>query len=241
MMNTISCGKDSLLSKVQFYLIATGVFWVLVAVAASILQHRVISQRSIKIDGLEGLIPRSFGGWLTVDDTLAPIVDARLEQSLRSDYSDVISRTYLNADTGQRVMLSIAYGADQSHDKQIHKPEVCYAAQGFVIDSMRKVDWRIESRPVLATALHAQRDERSEYIVYWIVLGQSIVRGAWDQNLTRAKLAFHGISEDGLLFRVSTLSRNQDASERALNQFSEDLVSAESPALREKLIGVRGR
>ena len=52
-------------------------------------------------------------------------------------YEQQLSRTYENAQ-GYRIMLSIAYGGNQRDELELHKPEVCYVAQGFVLQDKQK-------------------------------------------------------------------------------------------------------
>mgnify|MGYP000496771242 CR=1 FL=1 len=55
-----------------------------------------------------------------------------LQEMLARLYSQVVSRVYLDSTTGKTVMLSLAYGEEQNKQSQVHLPEVCYPAQGFV-------------------------------------------------------------------------------------------------------------
>src|SRR6476660_10538444 len=62
---------------------------------------------------LEQMVPEQFGEW-KIDTTIVPIapspdVKARLDKI----YNQTLSRTYVNP-AGHRMMLSIAYGGDQS-------------------------------------------------------------------------------------------------------------------------------
>jgi len=84
-----------------------------------------------KID-LEVLIPKTFGDW-KMDETIVPLMANPSRKALiKKIYSQTLSRTYINS-SGDRIMLSIAYGGDQSDNMSVHKPEVCYPAQGFQI------------------------------------------------------------------------------------------------------------
>jgi hypothetical protein len=79
---------------------------------------------------LERMIPTAFADW-TVDASIVPLKpDPERQSVLEKIYDQTLSRTYVNK-AGERVMLSIAYGGDQSRALQLHLPEVCYVAQGF--------------------------------------------------------------------------------------------------------------
>jgi EpsI family protein len=212
-------------------------FWIVVAAVCIYLQHRITPRHTLVLRGMEDVIPQSVGDWAAVAYEAAPIINPEQQQGLLEDYDEILSRTYVNRRTHTEVMLSIAYGSDQSHARQIHKPEVCYPAQGFVIDSVQRVQFDLASRQIPVTTLHATRGRRSEYIGYWIVEGSSIVRGAIEQNMKRMLLALRGIRVDGLLFRVSTLSDDSMTSTVLLEQFSQALLQSVSPSVRSKLVG----
>ncbi len=84
---------------------------------------------------LEKHIPKEFSDW-TIDKSVMPILpNPELQDKLNVLYSSILARTYINS-TGQRVMFSIAYGSDQgSEATAVHRPEFCYAAQGFKVKS----------------------------------------------------------------------------------------------------------
>jgi EpsI family protein len=212
------------------------VFWGAVVVTALVLSHRVDFESKVQVEPLSSAVPESFGDWQGASSTTA-IVNPQLQESLRKTYDDTLSRGYVNRVTGQYVMLAIAYGRNQSHATQVHKPEVCYPAQGFRIDSVRRADFRVANATIPVTTLHATLGPRSEYIAYWMVQGNAIVRGALQQNLRRAALAVQGIAQDGLLFRVSDLSGDEVASMQLLREFSNELVGAMSPATRARFVG----
>ena len=80
---------------------------------------------------LEKMFPTQFGDW-QVDRSMPVILPAPdVQAKLDAIYNQVLARTYVNVRTGERVMLSVAYGGDQSDGMSVHLPEVCYPAQGF--------------------------------------------------------------------------------------------------------------
>ena len=83
---------------------------------------------------LEKIFPTEFADW-RVDVRAAMVLPSPQTQAiLDSIYNQTLSRTYING-KGERVMLSVAYGGDQSDATRAHLPEVCYPAQGFQITS----------------------------------------------------------------------------------------------------------
>ena len=82
---------------------------------------------------LEDSIPKTFGEWRAELNPSGLVVNPQQTELLSKLYTHTLSRSYLNNKTGQRVMLSIAYGDDQRDSIQLHYPEVCYPAQGFQV------------------------------------------------------------------------------------------------------------
>ncbi len=72
---------------------------------------------------LESMIPKE----LQVGQLMKLLYHFRLSPErmalLNKIYNQTLSRTYIN-NKGDRIMLSIAYGGDQSDSMQVHRPEV---------------------------------------------------------------------------------------------------------------------
>jgi hypothetical protein len=70
---------------------------------------------------LSDIIPAQFDEW-QVDATIVPLqVDPDTQARLNKIYNQTLSRTYVNR-AGDRIMLSIAYGGDQSDNMSVHRP-----------------------------------------------------------------------------------------------------------------------
>lgn len=189
---------------------------------------------------LEKLVPTSFTDWRI--DTSAPpqMVSPDLQASLDQIYSDTVTRTYINSQ-GERVMLSLAYGKSQSRTLQAHKPEVCYAAQGFQLVSMRKAELTNTIKTELPVMqLVARQGPRNEAITYWIRTGNVLVRGWYEQNLARFRYGLKGKIPDGLLFRVSSISPDPEKAFALQSSFVTDLLVASSPIARRQFVGGAG-
>ncbi len=52
------------------------------------------------------------------------------EPNMDRPYDDVLMRAYGNSQ-GDIVLLAVAYGRNQRQEVKIHRPDVCYTAQGF--------------------------------------------------------------------------------------------------------------
>lgn len=188
---------------------------------------------------LEAIIPGEFGGW-KIDGSIAPLmVNPDVKGTINKLYNQTLSRTYIN-DRGEHVMLSIAYGRDQRVDLQVHRPEVCYLTGGFEIGELTKdfVDTTIGRIPVMR--LVAKQGARNEPITYWIRMGDSLTRGWFEQKAATLTYALSGKVPDGLLFRVSTISGDEQESYRVQQIFLTALLQAVKSEDRYWLVGQLG-
>ncbi len=185
---------------------------------------------------LEVMIPQQFGEWRADQAIESLVVSPEIKALLNSIYDQTLTRNYING-KGERIMLSIAYGDDQSRSMKIHLPEVCYAAQGFQIGSMFKgfIDFSGEKLPVMK--LVATQGQRVEPITYWVVTGDLAVRGKMEQSLARIKYGLAGKIPSGILVRVSLISKNDAESYRLEEQFVRDMLGAVPMEYRKVLTG----
>ena len=185
---------------------------------------------------LTTLIPKSFGDW-NVDTSVVPIQPSPdLQAVIDKIYQETLSRTYVNS-SGERVMLSIAYGGDQSRSMAVHKPEVCYAAQGFVIIKEAIDDLASQFGAIPVKRLIAEMGARTEPITYWITTGDQVTRDGLAWRLTQLRYGLTGKIPDGMLFRVSTISKDDRASYAIQDKFSNDLLMTLNLKDRGRLIG----
>lgn len=188
-----------------------------------------------KID-LETMIPRQFGEWRQQGALESLVVSPDLKARLDGIYNQSLTRNYIN-DQGERIMLSIAYGSDQSYSTQVHRPEMCYPAQGFQIRSMSKgfVDLGEGRLPVMK--LVATHGLRIEPITYWVMMGESAVRGNFEQHLARVKYGLTGKIPYGLVIRVSIISPDESQAYRTEERFIQEMLDAVPRSSRKLLIG----
>jgi EpsI family protein len=204
------------------------------AILAYVLTPKITTQADA-ID-LENLIPRQFGEWYMDEHAGLGIINPQLKETLIRIYSQTLTRTYINRE-GRRIMLSLAYGADQSNENRIHRPEVCYPAQGFMLvrqekDTIREGDMNL---PVMR--LVAEAGNRHEPLTYWIRFGDTVVRGSIEQSLARIRYGLQGIIPDGMLFRVSEVNADIQKSFALQNVFINDLLNNVPQDTKRILIG----
>ncbi len=185
---------------------------------------------------LEKIIPRSFGEWTEDKQGATQIVDPQQKEMLDIIYAETLSRTYVST-KGERIMLSIAYGQDQSRDLQIHRPEVCYSAQGFQIISTEKKTLSTGSGTIPAMRIVARQGGREESITYWVRFGNKIVRGNLEQGVARMGYGVAGYIADGVLFRVSSISSSPIAAFELQKLFIDQLLSSINKETKNYLLG----
>lgn len=188
---------------------------------------------------LERMIPVRFSGW-AVDTSIVPLTpDPDQQSALARIYDQTLSRTYINA-RGERVMLSIAYGGEQSNALQLHLPEVCYAAQGFQM--LAAGDGVLATRfgPLPVKRLVAHQHARNEPITYWITIGDKAVAPGIGQKLQRLAYGVSGKIPDGMLVRVSTIGADPNAAYRVQDAFIAQMLDVLPARDRARLLGAPG-
>ena len=184
------------------------------------------------------LFTPSFGGWVLAPEQSTAVVNPQQQETLDAIYDEIVSKVYIDRATGRRVMISLAYGNNQSRATQVHKPEVCYPAQGFDLMSMQKGTLAMADQQALPVMrIVAQMGRRVEPLTYWIRAGDRVVRGAIEQNIARVSLGLRGYIPDGLLFRISEINADATASFALQDRFVREFLAQLSPAARESLIG----
>jgi len=185
---------------------------------------------------LDTMIPKSFAGW-TIDNSVVPLTpDPNQKELIAALYDQTLSRTYVNAQ-GQRVMLSIAYGGDQSKQLQLHLPEVCYVAQGFDMLKDRRDELATGFGKLPVKRLVARQNARNEPITYWVTIGDKAVMSGLDQKLQRFMYGLSGRIPDGMLVRVSTIEADEGNAYKVQDRFVNQMLGALDPQARSRLLG----
>jgi len=197
-----------------------------------------IADQERKIN-LETMIPQQFGDW-KVDETIVPLqVSPDLQAALDKVYNQTLSRTYVNS-RDERIMLSIAYGADQSDNVAIHLPEGCYRGQGFAVSNKTESMMQTLFGKIPVAKLMATKDSRYEPITYWVVVGGQIARDSWEMKKAKLKFALKGEIADGILIRVSSITPDAQRGYELQREFSEAMLTALTPEQRARLVGSPG-
>lgn len=199
--------------------------------------HRIADEGQ-KVN-LEQMIPTQFGEWQLDTQQAAQIVNPEQKELIQRIYAQTLSRSYVNAQ-GERIMLTIAYGEDQSDAKQLHYPEICYPAQGFQLISTKFGEIKTAFGNIRVKRLMTTLGDRSEPLTYWTTVGNHVVMGGKETKLEQLKYGFKGQIPDGLLFRVSSLTPDETAGYALQQEFVRTLVPSLTPQNRLKLAGLPG-
>jgi EpsI family protein len=180
-----------------------------------------------KVD-LEAMFPKEFGEWTI--DRFTPVVQPspEVQAKLNELYNQTLARTYLNSE-GQRMMLSVAYGGDQSDGLQMHLPEVCYPSQGFDLAGKFDENVLLAGATLPLRRMQATLGRRIEQVSYWTVIGENPSRSGFQRKMTQLKYSAKGFIPDGFLIRVSNLDPRSALSFKSQNGFIESMLSNISP------------
>jgi EpsI family protein len=187
----------------------------------------------------ENVVPKQFGDWVEVTDVVgSAIVDPEQQDALNKLYTQTVGRTYLHKPSGRQVMLSVAYGDNQTFSKQLHRPESCYSSQGFTVENLNEEVLKTPSFPISVRRMTALRSSTLEQVTYFIRIGDKVISGPPSAlNYARMGMGLKGYIADGLLFRVSEVSDDAKLSNQLNDQFINDLLKVVSPAQQAILIG----
>jgi EpsI family protein len=134
-------------------------------------------------------------------------------------------------------MLSIAYGVEQNKQSQVHRPDVCYPAQGFKVRNEGQIKMQTQYATIPVLRLIATQGNRIEPISYWIRVGDDLASGWVGQKIAVVKQGLRGNVADGLLFRVSSIDADTENAFPIQEQFIKDLLATVSEVDRPFLVG----
>ena len=194
-----------------------------------------ISEHGTTVD-LETMIPRTFGEWREELNKSIQIVDPQQKEMIDKIYTQTLSRTYINT-SGYRIMLSMAYGDDQRDGMQMHYPEVCYPAQGFILKDRQDGTLATTNGSITVTRILANLGHRSEPITYWTAIGDQVVQGRIQKKLVEMRYGLSGMIPDGMLVRISSIDTEVDKAYAMQAQFINQMLETVTPEYRLKLDG----
>jgi EpsI family protein len=207
--------------------------------AQAMIPHRVLGKAPTQ-DELERMIPKSFGQW-----TYEPgvrLVEPPGDSLAKQIYNAELARGYRDPE-GRLVMFLVAYGASQSDRLQLHRPEICYAAQGFRVAQLTTVTLALGGglQDLSVRHLLAQRENRQEPITYWMRLGDTVATNAVERQVLKVEYGLRGYISDGALVRLSTVGLPEEQAYELQSRFLGDFLRSVDAETRRFLIGSKNQ
>lgn len=217
--------------------------WILLAMCTTALLTRWIvpsirlADQGEKVS-LESMIPRQIGNWHLDERQSAAIVIPQEGGLVSRIYQQVLARNYIHVPSGRTVMLSIAYGENQSHSHDLHVPDVCYPAGGYQIEKSSRGELSTRQGAIPVKRLVTQLNQRREPLTYWAIVGDQVATSALDTKLTALAYGLRRMIPDGIIFRVSTVGLPDDAAFTTQQEFVQELFDRLSSQDRKRLAGL---
>ncbi len=191
---------------------------------------------------LEATVPKKFGEWRELANPYAQVSLATgQEAGLNQPYDQTLMRTYVN-NRGQQVMLALAWGRYQRQEVKVHRPDLCYVAQGYKIENLTKNEFEnITSHEGHVSGKHmlASANNVTEAVSYWIRIGGLYSEDAFDTRLHILKEGFRGNIPDGILVRASMRISDPKEAEviwPILDKFLSELTNSLPPETRNLVV-----
>ncbi len=179
------------------------------------------------------MLPTRMGAWVSgaADDVvIAP------DALTNSVYQSLAAKRY-SAPGQSPITLVVAYGAAQSYETQLHRPEICYPASGFWIEAQGADGLRLPPGTLPASLLRARRGDRADTVLYWSRIGDRHPQGLWPQRFAIMRAALTQGGADGVLVRISRTSVRPDQDRAALSTFAQTMWTALAAPERALLFG----
>lgn len=204
------------------------------ALLAALLKPTVLlADQEASLD-LARAVPKRIGEWRMVSDGNGLIVDPGQQELIETIYTETLNRAYRGND-GYMVMLSIAYGKDQRDALQVHRPEICYPAQGFVLVDKQRAT--LAERGIPVTHLQTRMANRYEPVSYWTVIGDQPYSGGISKKVHEVRYGLAGVIPDGMLVRISSIDRDADKAYGRHQEFALALIASLAPDVRARFAG----
>lgn len=197
---------------------------------------QLVANLSAPLD-LNLLVSRQIGDWVEETDVPVLVADPQQTAMLNKLYSQTLSRSYKHPN-GNRIMLSIAYGSDQRDAMQVHKPEICYPAQGFVLKDFSRGLLHAGNVAIPVVRVDAVQSSRHEPITYWTTVGDQVVQNGVNKKLLEMRFGLTGKIPDGMLIRISSIDDDSSHAYLVHQQFADALLRASTPEGQKRLFGL---
>lgn len=202
-----------------------------------------IHVKRLTINTLAQGIPMSIGSWSTVPTKQIAIdlyQTTTGERTTDNPYDDTLIRTYQHVD-GSQIQLAIAYGALQQQEIKIHRPELCYYAQGYEVYAHKDATFktiRPNINDVKGKVMLAKNGNNLQLVSYWIRIGRLFSQNAWQTRLYLIKEGLLGRVPDGVLVRVSTKLNSVKNKSELMQQQADFLLKLQQEIDHQPTIGL---
>jgi EpsI family protein len=182
---------------------------------------------------LDDLVGRRIGPWqfVTTSGLVVPPEDP-LSDAL---YSQLLTRVYSDG-SNPEIMLLIAQSAGQTGVLQVHRPEFCYPAGGYKLSAVTQRPISRNGRTMSINQLTATRPGRTEQILYWVRVGNTMPLDWTQQRLAVAADNLKGYIPDAVLVRVSTRDLDGAAGFNRLADFVQRMIEGMPSTSRQVLV-----
>lgn len=188
---------------------------------------------------LGDMIPPEFGNWRPDSQQAPMVIDPTQLELANKLYQETLNRTYVD-EAGHRLMLTIAYGRDQSEGVQLHTPEFCYPASGIPVGEATEdvISVGFKDQPVVRL-VGFRHNKQFEPITYWVTMGDHVVNGgSGSRRDMRFRYGLYGYIPDGLLFRLSSIG--EPAREYPVHtEFLKAMFAGMSQESRSRIAGTK--
>jgi len=187
---------------------------------------------------LADIVPRSFGGW-AIDTSIVPLPPSPdVQKVIDATYDETVALTYRNAN-GDRIMLSLAYGRNQHRGMITHRPEICYPAQGFKLQTdVSNANVALVDRILPVKHLVAAMGARNEPITYWVMVGDQVTEFGYPHRWVTIKYGLQGKIPDGVLVRVSSIDGDNVRAFKLQHEFIREFFSVVPESKRHRFLGL---
>lgn len=227
-------------SKFKLRTITIGVALVSAALLAYLATPR-LKEDTASVE-IEANTPAVVGQWRQLPNASIQVGLSTASEDINQPYDQTVMKTFTDGD-GHVIYLALAWGRHQRQEVKIHRPELCYPAQGLAVESIKSITFPLTA-PGQTSLIPGKRLITSkgggqvELVSYWIRIGSSYSSSAWQTRLHIMQEGLAGKVTDGILVRVSqrvARDQNFEAEFARQEQFIAELYKA-SPAQLQHIL-----
>lgn len=202
------------------------IFLLMVSAAlASIALKPDFESKAKEIPDFKKIIPINFSGWEMIVHNYQQIsLSVEDEKNIDQPYDAILMETFQKT-SKETIMLAVAYGANQQQEIKIHRPELCYPAQGFQIEEINNLEYEVDVNNKIyrfnLTQMVSKSRQRREVTLYWIRIGNMISSNPWEIRWNILKGGLSQDIPDGILVRTSQVLSKKLSIEQSIKMQKE--------------------